>query len=73
MPQMRALSKLSRTSTGTVEAATNTTPLAFCDVIGVPPSDVPTAPPGRMSATFWMLSWTRLTKTVSSLRNPLRR
>ena len=28
MPQMRALSKFARTSTGTVESGTNTAPLA---------------------------------------------
>ena len=65
MPQMRALSKFARTRTGSVVAATKTTPLAFCAVIGSPPIDVPTAPAGRISAGFWMLSCTLLTNTVS--------
>ena len=68
MPQMRASSKFARTSTGTVDAGTNTAPLAFCDVIGWPPSSVPTAPCGRISACFWMLAWMLFTKTVRSVR-----
>jgi hypothetical protein len=38
-----------------VESATKTAPFAFCDVIGWPPSNVPAAPGGRISACFWML------------------
>ena len=37
-------------------------------VIGVPPSVVPTAPCGRISACFWMLSSIVLTNSVSSAR-----
>jgi hypothetical protein len=50
------LSKFARTSTGVAAAATNTAPFAFCDVIGSVPSSVPTAPCGRISVCFWMLS-----------------
>ena len=38
----------------------------FCDVIGWPPSTVPTAPAGRISACFWMLPSIVLTNTPAS-------
>ena len=51
-PLRRALEKFARINTGALDSATKTVPFALWLMIGCPPSDLPTAPAGRISALF---------------------